>query len=485
MNDGRLSICVLGAILCGIAWGYTPCALAEDKPPSVEIDSSVIMELPQTILSPGAKRMVLRPPKQDKPAPDPAAPSPFPRATLTAPVVDNAADDDGRDMDPTEKRRLDTYNSRIPFKPEREPVNAEPAEIKQFPVVTKIRSDSTDPSLPVSTPVPLPKHMNKDVASALSTGPKSESIPIVGRKGKYAVQSTGPVAKRHPGAGPDGSVMILQKNPDSDKTAVSTPVSKSKSKNYIAPVQNPKGMPDMPAVPPPAVIGTPMIAGQSEDELLSRMMEMEKKQVISGIEDVVKRTQTRATIPAGKTGKTLIRPDPIPLPSPKAPPAKTADAEPPMPTPMSKVAATKPPAVKTAPAASAMAKIAPASSEPHGKASPPLAASAGPMTVVYASSEISMNAGLQKQIDSKIVPMLKKNRALRLQIQAFASEIADDRHTSRQRSLARALAVRTYLIGLGIEPERLDMRAMGSQSDKDPLDRVDFVPLSNASKAPG
>lgn len=80
-----------------------------------------------------------------------------------------------------------------------------------------------------------------------------------------------------------------------------------------------------------------------------------------------------------------------------------------------------------------------------------------------------------KALEKDILPFLKQNPRLRLQIQAFADGDGSDPAFPRRLSLARALAVRAWLIERGIEPRRLDVRAMGSESDRAPLDRVDMV----------
>lgn len=540
MVYGRTSIRFALAILCVLAMARTAHA-RDDAAPSVEIDRSVIMELPHTVISPGTKRMVLRPPRQGRPMPEPYSKPPVPRASLTAPYADSL-ESEQPSYDPADA----PLSVPIPI-PKRRPSftednsgdnddqsdgdgmgNSVPVQLKRFPVVTKTRSDSSDPSLPGSSPAPLLNAVSGDVAKGLAAGEQSESIPIAGQKKKKSVKGAVaarevPPDQRHRAAGPDGSIMILQ--PENGKA----PATLKKKSTYAVRDQKLKGVPVMPAMPAPTVIGTPMLDGQSEDELLQRMMEMEKHQVMTGIEDVVKRTNTPSKIPmkAAEPGKTFIHVEPIikkpetakvipspappavnPVPVPKkivkpAEPEKTIvmptqvkkNAALPMPTPIATVKPAEPPAksaktqaVKTIATVKPQAvqsksadkkKIvilpenAKAPKEEKVATTPP----SGPLSVPYDASQISMNPKLQKQIDAKIVPMLKKDRALRVQIQAFASEIAQDKHTSRQRSLARGLAVRAYLLGLGIEPERLDVRAMGSQSDIDPLDRIDFVPM--------
>ena len=68
----------------------------------------------------------------------------------------------------------------------------------------------------------------------------------------------------------------------------------------------------------------------------------------------------------------------------------------------------------------------------------------------------------------------------RVQLVAYASGSGDEANQARRLSLARALAVRTYLIEHGIATARLDVRALGNRSEADsPPDRVDIVMMDH------
>lgn len=78
-------------------------------------------------------------------------------------------------------------------------------------------------------------------------------------------------------------------------------------------------------------------------------------------------------------------------------------------------------------------------------------------------------------LNEDIIPLLMNNPEWRLQIQAFASKKGEGLKNARRTSLSRALSIRTHLLDNGIEARRMDVRALGMQTDRDPADRVDFV----------
>ena len=80
-----------------------------------------------------------------------------------------------------------------------------------------------------------------------------------------------------------------------------------------------------------------------------------------------------------------------------------------------------------------------------------------------------------------ILPALNENDRLRLQIQCFANPPDSSVSSARRLSLARGLAIRSWLIDRGIAAGRMDIRALGSETEKTPVDRADLVffdPLS-------
>lgn len=63
----------------------------------------------------------------------------------------------------------------------------------------------------------------------------------------------------------------------------------------------------------------------------------------------------------------------------------------------------------------------------------------------------------------------------RIELQAFGGAAGDRSTPARRLSLKRALAVRAYLIALGVGSNRIDIHALGGVRDGGPANRVDVV----------
>lgn len=78
-------------------------------------------------------------------------------------------------------------------------------------------------------------------------------------------------------------------------------------------------------------------------------------------------------------------------------------------------------------------------------------------------------------MDNGVIPVLKSREGMRVQIVAFASPTGGKEASARRTALSRALAVRSYLISQGIDATRMDVRALGMQTDPQaPKDKVDL-----------
>jgi outer membrane protein OmpA-like peptidoglycan-associated protein len=82
-----------------------------------------------------------------------------------------------------------------------------------------------------------------------------------------------------------------------------------------------------------------------------------------------------------------------------------------------------------------------------------------------------------KMLEAKVLPAMAAGGNLRLQILSFATATDDSQSGDRRIALNRALSVRAALLAKGIPAERIDVRALGDQSDSAPKDRTDLVLL--------
>ena len=111
----------------------------------------------------------------------------------------------------------------------------------------------------------------------------------------------------------------------------------------------------------------------------------------------------------------------------------------------------------------------------------PVAAPIAPAVPAHGDLTLDFNAGssdlgldTQKKLDNVIRQMID-NENTRLQLRAYAKAVDETKSTARRLSLSRALAVRSYLMDQGVSPARVDVRALGAETDHTPLDRVDIV----------
>ncbi|MFT5539068.1 MAG: outer membrane protein OmpA-like peptidoglycan-associated protein [Alphaproteobacteria bacterium] len=87
------------------------------------------------------------------------------------------------------------------------------------------------------------------------------------------------------------------------------------------------------------------------------------------------------------------------------------------------------------------------------------------ITAVPAAAEATLNAAAKA---------LKGNQELRVQLKAYAASSKDGESRARRVSLTRALGVRSFLIKQGVQPTRIDVRALGSKVPSGSPDRVDL-----------
>lgn len=120
------------------------------------------------------------------------------------------------------------------------------------------------------------------------------------------------------------------------------------------------------------------------------------------------------------------------------------------------------------------AKVAEAPPQPKQPAKRLAVPSAADLTLEFEGSSSELAPETQEKL-SGIVGLLTENDARRLAVNAYASGEDGSRSSARRISLSRALSVRSFLMDKGVKPTRVDVRALGLETDRKPLDRVDLV----------
>lgn len=97
------------------------------------------------------------------------------------------------------------------------------------------------------------------------------------------------------------------------------------------------------------------------------------------------------------------------------------------------------------------------------------------ISLEFVGDSAELKVDQKKVIDTNILPKLKEDNSRRLQILSYASPSKEGQSSARRISLARGLSLRSYLLEKGIQPSRIDIRALGEKTKETPLDRVDLV----------
>jgi outer membrane protein OmpA-like peptidoglycan-associated protein len=148
-----------------------------------------------------------------------------------------------------------------------------------------------------------------------------------------------------------------------------------------------------------------------------------------------------------------------PLPPPQEPPAATARKEVPEPAPPA-------PAVTPPPAQSA------ALPKPPKAPSAPGFGAGATRSIAYSAGDTRLPDGAQAVLRAAVAA-LNSDPALRIQLKAYAAGSKEGESPARRLSLSRALGIRSFLIKQGVEPTRIDVRALGSNVPDGSPDRVD------------
>lgn len=314
-----------------------------------------------------------------------------------------------------------------------QPASPSASELVFYPVKVQERSEQYDPSLGMPATEPL----HKRPAKAAFNPPLPELKPVM-------------VATRKPEPTPP----LPPKQPSIKEVSAA-------AEQKPAPIQLGKGSMEMPAVPAKRVLAEPLkpppqYAAVSDDELAKQLVTPDRLALAKSIEAVTAKAEALA---ARAAAAPAIRKEPAPV-SPQASRAKSAG-------PIDITAVEPAAGFQTA----SLPDITEIPRQPPEEGSHELEY----VSLQFTPGATDVNSETLRSLDGKIIPLLKQNPAWRLQIQAFASKTGSDVENARRTSLSRALAIRSHLLDKGIESKRMDVRALGMQSDRAPLDRVDFV----------
>lgn len=187
--------------------------------------------------------------------------------------------------------------------------------------------------------------------------------------------------------------------------------------------------------------------------------------------------------PAPETMPTTV-PSPVQTPAVAAPASPTPAAQAPA-TETPAAPATEAPASATAsgtattpPAGEQQAAVTPPA--PAGTATPTPETGAlpqGATRILYTTESDDVPATATADLD-KVAQAMSANQDMRIQVLAYAAGTEDTESKARRKSLARALAVRSYLYKAGVPTTRIDVRALGTKAAGGPADRVDIIPAS-------
>ena len=181
--------------------------------------------------------------------------------------------------------------------------------------------------------------------------------------------------------------------------------------------------------------------------------------------------------PAGSTTmQAAEKPAEVPTEQPSgAAPATEAQPTPETPPPSSAATSTQ----EAQPEGEQQAAVTPAA--PTDGTTPPAdsggALPAGATRILYTGESDDVPAASTGEID-KIAQDLLANQDKRIQVMSYAAGTEDMESKARRKSLARGLAIRSYLIKAGVPSTRIDVRALGNKAEGGPADRVDIIPAS-------
>ncbi len=460
---------------------------AQDSLPSVEIDTSVLEELGTRSPDTHSEAPHLVPPvqalsrptqpnltKEGLSAPPQQAAAPVARAPEKAPpdlefypvktVVKSETLDPGFDKTPEYEimpQPEKTARAERKVRPEAVPSKEKPAE--KDAVLTPMPAPQAAPSKKIKT-----IEKARTIAVAAVAPEKKQAAPLPGHKPVAAIEKRAQW------------IAALDKP-------------KQAAKRIEAGAVRMTGKPSMPAVPAGTVISE-KLPGSVSDPLAKLLVLPDREKLVKMVEDIAGRTlgvhKAAAAVPVPPKPPKLVRTQATPMSKEDA--TRVAD--------ITALASIEPSAGKQEYAGDLTENfdqviekkkiVEKATSEPVAQQAktedakeitfkprppPELAFDSEYISLPFPEGISLIDDEIQSALQGRILPALKDNPGLRVQIQAFAAPRDSKPASARRLSLARALSVREWLLGQGIDAARMDVRALGMETDRNPADRVDMV----------
>ena len=100
--------------------------------------------------------------------------------------------------------------------------------------------------------------------------------------------------------------------------------------------------------------------------------------------------------------------------------------------------------------------------------------SAGDVSITFDGASKDLDNAAKDSLQSIVSEMID-NPDMSIQLRSYAASTDGSDSSSRRVALGRAIDVRKYLMDRNIRPTRVEVRALGDQTDRLPLDRIDVV----------
>lgn len=302
----------------------------------------------------------------------------------------------------------------------------EPDNIPRAPVAVKAETPAPEPEIVAAPePEPMPEPKAEVVAAPEPVAPAP--APVVSRKHVEQAYAQ-PAVSQYYGV-PQGA--IISKKP---KLSNELPGNASPLPSYTPPAAQPAPEPVMSPAPVAPVVAAPVVS-QPHAPLPTRAPKHEPKQELKTVHEPELAANPLPEVTA-----------PVATPEPEVAPA-----------PETQVATLQPPVTPE-----------------DATTSLPVVPTIADLTLEFVGSSSDLTAASQGKLDNVIRQMADSIEG-RLQVRGYATGEDGSQTSARRIALSRALSVRSYLMDKGIKPTRVDVRALGTQTERAPLDRVDLI----------